>query len=182
MKRLFFALVVALSAMTFAQAQSKIAHVDSQKLLDTMPSRKKVIEEIRFIEKKGIEELTEMDAAVKKAYEELVKLPANSPQTVVQYSQNRVTTLQQSLETRNAELDQQMQQMSMEMNDKVIASVKEAVAIVANRKGLHYVIDQTSALYASGMDITDEVIVELLKIDARKTAEEEKAKAATSPQ
>ena len=179
MKRLFFALVIALATMTTAQAQSKIAHVNSQELLDTMPSRKKAIEDIRFVEKKGIEELTEMDAAVKKAYEELVALPKGTAQTVIQYSQDRVAKLQQALETRNAELEQQMQMMSAELNDKVIASVKEAVAIVANRKGLHYVIDETSALFANGTDITNEVITELLKIDARKTAE---AQGGTTPQ
>lgn len=178
MKRLFFALVIALAATTSVQAQSKIAHVNSQKLLDTMPSRKKGIEEITFIEKKGIEELTEMDAAVKKAYEEYAKLPAGTAQSVVQYSQDRVSKLQQALETRNAELEQQMQDLSQKLNVQVIASVKEAVDIVARKKGLNYVIDETSALYVSGADITNEVIVELLKIDARKTAEQ----GGTSPQ
>lgn len=170
MKKLFFALVIALTAATGVQAQSKVAHVNSQKLLDTLPSHKKGVEEIGFFQKKGIEELTEMDAAVKKLYDEYTKLPAGSSPTIVQYSQDRVTKAQQALEMRQAELEQQIQRMTEEMNIRTLASVKEAIDVIAKKKGLNYVIDEAGALFVNGTDITNEVIVELLKIDARKSA------------
>jgi Skp family chaperone for outer membrane proteins len=45
--------------------------------------------------------------------------------------------------------------------------VKQAVDIVAERKKLNYVIDASNMLYSKGgMDITGEVVVELLKLDA----------------
>ena len=170
MRKLFFALAIALTAATGAQAQTKVAHVNTQELLDTLPSHKKGVEEIGFFQKKGIEELTEMDAAVKKLYDEYTKLPAGSSPTIVQYSQDRVSKAQQALETRQAELEQQIQIMTEEMNVRTLATVKEAIDIVAKKKGFNYVIDEAGALFANGTDITSEVIVELLKIDARKTA------------
>jgi Skp family chaperone for outer membrane proteins len=54
MKKLLFALFVAFAAAGSVQAQTKIAHVNTQKLLDTLPSRKKAIEEIGMIEKQGM--------------------------------------------------------------------------------------------------------------------------------
>lgn len=167
MKNLLFALFIVVAAVGSAQAQTKVAHVNTQKLLDTLPSRKKAIEEIGMIEKRGMEELTEMDNAVRKAYDEYTKLPAGSSPSVVQYSQEKVQKAQQTLETRQQEIDQQMQKMSQDMNDRILKIVKEAVDIVAKKKGVNYVIDENGALFASGTDITNDVITELLKLDAK---------------
>ncbi len=170
MKKLFFALVIALTAATGAQAQTKVAHVNTQDLLDTLPSHKKGIEDISFFQKKGIEELTEMDANVKKLYKEYTELPAGTSPTIVKYSQDRVANAQQALETRQAELEQQIQIMNEELSTRTLATVKEAIDLVAKKKGFNYVIDEQGALFANGTNITNEVIVELLKIDARKSA------------
>lgn len=69
MKKLIFAFVIALGAIASASAQTKIAHVNSQKLLDTMPSRKAAIKEINQLEAAGIKELRDMDSAVQAAYQ-----------------------------------------------------------------------------------------------------------------
>jgi outer membrane protein len=108
-----------------------------------------------------------MDNAVRKYYEEYSKLPAGSSPSVVQYSQEKVQKAQQTLETRQQEIDAQMQKMSQELNDRILKNVKEAVDIVAKKKGYNYVIDENGALFSSGADITNEVITELLKIDAK---------------
>jgi outer membrane protein len=182
MKKVLFALFIAFAATSTVNAQSKVAHVNSQKLLDTIPSRKKAIEEIKFIEQKGMEELTEMDNAVKKAYDEYTKLPAGSAASVVQYSMDRVNKAQQALETRQGELEQQMQMMSQQLNDRILKNVKDAVDVVAKRKGLNYVIDEQGALFSSGVDITNEVIAELLKIDAKNPAAAQSATTPAKPQ
>jgi Skp family chaperone for outer membrane proteins len=56
---------------------------------------------------------------------------------------------------------------AQELNQPIFERVKQAVDIVADRKKLNYVIDGSNMLYTKGgMDITAEVIVELLKLDA----------------
>ena len=170
MKKLFFALVIALTAATTVQAQSKIGHVNSQKLLDTLPSRKKAIEEIGAFEKRGITELQEMDQVIQKMYADYMKVRPTQSASINAYDEERIQKKQAELEARQGELEQKMQLMSQELNVKILAIVKEAVDIVAKRRGLNYVIDETNTLYASGTDITSEVIMELLKIEAKKPA------------
>jgi len=65
MKRIILALVVMFSVGTVV-AQQKIAHVNSQRLLDTLPSRKAAIEQLRKFEENGVKELQEMEAEFNK--------------------------------------------------------------------------------------------------------------------
>jgi Skp family chaperone for outer membrane proteins len=60
-----------------------------------------------------------------------------------------------------------MQILSQELNKPILDRVQKAVEIVSERKKLNYVIDETVTLYfKGGMDITGEVLSELLKLDA----------------
>ena len=61
MKKLLLALAVMFSVGT-VMAQSKVAHVNSQKLLDTLPSRKIAITKLQEFEANGVKELQEMEA------------------------------------------------------------------------------------------------------------------------
>ena len=64
-------------------------------------------------------------------------------------------------------IDQQLQTMTQEMNLVILDRVKKAVAIVANAKKYNYIIDESTTLFsAGGIDVTNEVIVELLKLEA----------------
>ena len=61
----------------------------------------------------------------------------------------------------------EMQAYSNELNAPILGMVQKAVEIVAERKKLSYVIDESVTLYfKGGVDITSEVIAELLKLDA----------------
>ena len=53
-----------------------------------------------------------------------------------------------------------------ELNKPILARVQKAVEIVSDRKKINYVLDESSTLYfKGGMDITAEVLVELLILD-----------------
>ncbi|ASS50226.1 MAG: hypothetical protein A3D31_11705 [Candidatus Fluviicola riflensis] len=175
MKKLFFALVIALTTVTAAQAQSKIAHINSQTLLDTMPSRKAAIAEINELSRRADEELKGMEANLEKEYNAyMTRRPTQTP-AMNTYDEGRLAKMQADMQAREQEINQILQTMSTELNEVILKTVKEAVDLVAKKKGLNYVIDESSTLYASGSNITNEVIPELLRIDAEKT----KAKAQT---
>jgi Skp family chaperone for outer membrane proteins len=74
---------------------------------------------------------------------------------------------QQALQDREQTLNQEMQAYSQELNKPILERVQKAVEIVSDRKKLNYVIDESVTLYfKGGMDVTAEVIVEVLKLDA----------------
>lgn len=168
MKQIILVLTLTFCALTSAQAQTqKIGHVRSQALLDTMPSRKQAIKEIKDIEAAGLRELHDMDSSIQVAYIKYQKDGPTMSEAVRQYEENRIRKMQQNLEDRQQEIDQHLQIMTQEMNGKILDRVKKAVAIVANTKKFTYIIDESSTLFsAGGIDVTNDVIVELMKLEA----------------
>ena len=168
MKKLLLGLVLFIGFG--AAAQSKVAHVDSQKLLDTMPSRKAAIAQLDEIQKSGVSELEEMQKSFEAAYKIFVEKDkaGEMPPMIKENEQNKLMRMQQNLETRQTELEQELKSYSEQLNQPILDRVQKAIELVAERKKLSYVLDQSSMTmyYKGGMDITNEVITELLILDA----------------
>jgi outer membrane protein len=158
-----FAIFVSLTSI----AQSKIGHVNTQKLLDTLPSRKVAMSQIEDFEKRGMEELKEMEADLQKRYSKYMSEQATLSPIIKQNEEEQLQKKQQAMQLREQELQQKMQQLGTELNEPILKRVKKAIEIVAGRKKLSYVVDESSTLYfAGGIDITGEVRTELLRLDA----------------
>jgi Skp family chaperone for outer membrane proteins len=57
--------------------------------------------------------------------------------------------------------------VSEELNKPILERVQKSIDIVADRKKLNYVLDVSATMYSKGgIDITSEVITELLLLDA----------------
>lgn len=167
MKKLLLVLVLLVSAGS-ALAQSKVAHVNSQRLLDTIPSRKEAIRKLQEFEQSGITELKEMEADLQKAYARYQAERPNWSPTIVKIEEEKIMKKEQALQEREQSLNVEMQAYSNELNEPILKRVQEAVQIVADRKKLNYVIDESVTLYfAGGTDITAEVIVELMRLEGQ---------------
>lgn len=165
MKNVLLGLFVAIGFSTFAQV--KIGHVDSQKLLDTLPSRDIAIKKLDSMKTAGMQELQLMDADFQKAYQDYINTQAGKSPAERQIIEGRLMQKQQMLEATQASLEEGLQIMSEELNKPILDRVEKAIEIVADRKKLNYVIDVSATLYSKGgIDITNEVIVELLLLDA----------------
>ncbi|MFM8962488.1 MAG: OmpH family outer membrane protein [Sphingomonadales bacterium] len=165
MKNVLLGLFVAIGFSTFAQI--KIGHVDSQKLLDTLPSRKEAIKKLDSMKTSGMQELQFMDADFQKAYQDYMTNQASKSPAERQIIEGRLMQKQQMLEATQASLEEGLQIMSEELNKPILDRVQKAIDIVAERKKLNYVIDVSATMYSKGgIDITNEVVVELLLLDA----------------
>lgn len=168
MKNVLLGLFVALGLNTFAQ--SKIAHVDSQKLLDTLPSRKLAIKKLDSLKTAGMQELQVMDADFQKAYQVYMTNKDKMSEVERQIQESKLMQKQQMLEATQTSLEEGLQLMSEELNAPILDRVQKSIEIVSERKKLNYVIDVSATMYSKGgMDITNEVIVELLLLDAAAT-------------
>jgi outer membrane protein len=147
-------------------SQGKIGHVNTQKVLDTMPSRKNAMNELAMMQTLGQRELIQKDSLIQAGLLELQKHPEWSDATK-NYQKQRLQRMDQELQYRQQELDQQLQMYSQEMNMKVTERAKAAVATISKAKGLAYVLDENSILFNSGgTDITKEVVTEVLRLEA----------------
>jgi outer membrane protein len=160
--------IVALLFVTnLAISQSKVAHVDSQKLLDTMPSRALALKEIKDIEDEFKTELQTMYEEYEKTRAKLEAERSSLSPTIIKSRENSLMGLGQRIQEREQTIQNELQIRAQELNQPIFERVKQAVDIVADRKKLNYVIDGSNMLYTKGgMDITSEVVVELLKLDA----------------
>ena len=166
MKKLLVALMVILS--TGAMAQQKIGHVNSQKLLDTLPSRKVAMNTLKEFEASGTKELMEMEDDLNKSYAIYMEKEKSLAPIMQKIEQEKLQKKQQNIAEREQSLNREMQAISQSLNEPILDRIKRAVKIVAERKKLNYVIDETNTLYFdAGTDITDEVIKELLILDAK---------------
>ena len=168
MKNVLLGLFVVLGLNTFAQ--SKIAHVDSQKLLDTLPSRKLAIKKLDSLKASGMQELQVMDADFQKAYQIYMTNKDKMSEVERQIQESKLMQKQQMLEATQGSLEEGLQLMSEELNAPILDRVQKSIEIIAERKKLNYVIDVSATMYSKGgIDITNEVIVELLLLDAAAT-------------
>ena len=168
MKNVILGLFVVIGFSTFAQ--TKIGHVDSQKLLDTLPSRKEAIKKLDSMKTSGMQELQLMDADFQKAYQDYTVNQASKSPAERQIIEGRLMQKQQMLEATQASLEEGLQIMSEELNKPILDRVQKAIDIVSERKKLNYVLDVSATMYSKGgIDITSEVIVELLLLDAAAT-------------
>jgi outer membrane protein len=160
--------IVALLFVTnFAISQSKVAHVDSQQLLDTMPSRELALKEIKDIEEEFKTELQTMYEEYEKTRAKLEAERSSLSPTIIKSRETNLMGLGQRIQEREQTIQNELQIRAQELNQPIFERVKQAVDIVADRKKLNYVIDGSNMLYTKGgIDITAEVIVELLKLDA----------------
>lgn len=147
-------------------AQTKTAHVNTQLLLDTLPSRKKALLEIQEVTKRSEAELIELDKQLQKAYNDYMAKKETQSAQLNQYDENKLQKLQQDFQKRESELNSSIQKMNYALNDLNYKTVQKAVKTVADKKGFLYVFDVASAVYSGGIDITSEVITELLRLDA----------------
>ncbi len=160
-------LVALLFVTNLAISQSKVAHVNSQSLLDTMPTRDLALKEIKEIEDEFKLELNGMYEEYEKTRAKLEAERATLSPTIIKSREANLMNLGQRIQEREQTIQSELQVRAQELNQPIFDRVKQAVDIVADRKKLNYVIDASNMLYSKGgMDITGEVIIELLKLDA----------------
>jgi outer membrane protein len=169
MKKFVVILLIAIVSVGTAFSQSSIAHLNSQRVLDTMPSRKAAMKEVENFEKRAIQELQETQQKLQEDYAKLQREKATMSPTAYKFEEDRLNKKAQEFQQRQQELDQQIQILSQELNQPILERLQKAVDIVSKAEKLDYVIDESSLLYSKGKNITDKVIVEVLKLEKAST-------------
>jgi outer membrane protein len=166
MKKTILIIALMFTALS-ASAQMKLAHVNSQQLLDTMPSRLDALVKLKKFEQDGYKELGEIQKDLEAAYKKYEQNKITWSPVILKIEEEKIMKKQQGLEDRQTALQQELQIYQQELNKPILERVQMAVEIVSDRKKINYVLDESATLYfKGGMDITDEVLIELLRLDA----------------
>jgi outer membrane protein len=148
-------------------AQMKIAHVNSQSLLDSLPSYLKAESDLKKFQDDGVAELSVLEKQINDAYVRLDGIKGDLTPTMLKIEQEKIMGLEQRYQQTQSLLQQQLQTLANEYNQPILDRLQKAVEIVADRKKVNYVLDVSKLLYSkTGIDITAEVKSELARLDA----------------
>ncbi len=148
-------------------AQMKIAHVNSQSLLDSLPSYLKAESDLKKFQDDGVAELSVLEKQINDAYVRLDGIKGDLTPTMLKIEQEKIMGLEQRYQQTQSLLQQQLQTLANEYNQPILDRLQKAVEIVADRKKVNYVLDVSKLLYSkTGIDITMEVKAELARLDA----------------
>ena len=164
--------LVALFFVTnLAISQTKIAHVDSQKLLDTLSILKDIDKQL--VDYQRLKQF-EKDSLIKDFQTAQEKFEANSANlspTMKKAKQSELQLKYENLQIIFQEMELEMQQEALRMQEPIFNLVKSAVKKVADQKKVDLVLNSnqqsnSGVLFASeAINITNEVAFELLKLE-----------------
>ena len=162
LKQLFT--VALLMVATLSMAQSKVAHIEVQKLISEMPEVIAAQKEISELEKTYS---TDLENSVKEYQTKAQTYAADAENQTEIINQKRRTELegiQQSLEQFRQQAAQDLQKKQVEMMRPLYEKARSAIEKVATAQGFNYVLDSSaggSVIMAKGTDIMTEVKKEL---------------------
>lgn len=152
LKSLVLVAVLTLGINSIAQAQ-KVAHINFQELVATMPATVKLQADLEKLGKTYGDEITTAQKALKAKIdkytaEEVSQTQAQNEARIkeVQVDQAKIQKLQQVAQ-------QELQQKEAAALEPIVKSAKEAINAVAKAKGIVYVLDKQALLVSEGEDL-----------------------------
>ncbi|MDX1652670.1 MAG: OmpH family outer membrane protein [Brumimicrobium sp.] len=162
MKKLIAIMIITVFTTGVALSQTGMAHVNTQKILDTMPAYKSASKEFADFRRKAQEELQKAEKELTDDYNKYVAEAETMSPTARKFEETRLQKKQMELQQKEQELGTQMQQFQQDLMEPVYTKLQDAIKDVAKAQKISYVMEVSNLLYAEGTDITDLVIKKIL--------------------
>ncbi|MBV7269440.1 OmpH family outer membrane protein [Winogradskyella luteola] len=161
LKSLLFATALFIGATSFTAAQSKIAHIDTQKLIEAMPEYKKADGEIA---KLGQTYQATIQESVKELEAKLKQYDAEAAAQTQEENQKRmqeVESMKQSLSQYQQQAQQGLEKKRFDLLKPITEKAKAAIEKVAAAQGFDYVLEAGGLIVAKGKDLMADVKAEM---------------------
>lgn len=166
MKHLKIALIalMTLGAVSMTQAQSKIAHISTQELIESMPSYQDAMSQLKKLQNSYKSQIEDM---YKELQEKSQRYEDEAPNKNDQENQERMKEMQDSqqrIRDFHESAQKEIEKKQEELVKPVLEKAKNAIQKVAKSKGYDYVLDSTEGggvLVADGYDLLPAVEKEL---------------------
>ncbi len=163
-KTLLIAAALFIGATSFTNAQSKIAHINTTELIQSMPEMKAAQAEM---EKLGKTYETDIQASAKELQDKMKLYDSQAASQTDEENKKRVLEVQgmeQSIRQYQAQAQQDLQKKELELLKPITEKAKAAILKVAKAQGFNYVLDSTQGqgvIMAEGKDLLGDVKKEL---------------------
>jgi outer membrane protein len=163
-KTFLFAAALFIGATTFTQAQSKIAHINTQDLIKSMPEMNTAQAEM---DKLGKTYEADIQSMVTEYQNKMKQYEAEAASKTDEENQKRmveVQTMQQNIQEYQGQAQQEMQKKEIDLLKPITEKAKAAILKVARAQGFDYVLDSTQGggvIMADSNNLIDSVKKEL---------------------
>lgn len=159
-KTLLFAAALFIGATSFTQAQSKVAHINTQDLIKSMPEMNTAQAEM---DKLGKTYEADIQSMVTEYQNKMKQYEAESGTKTDEENQKRIVevqTMQQNIQQYQGQAQQEMQKKEVDLLKPITEKAKAAILKVARAQGFDYVLDSTQGggvIMADGKNLLDDV-------------------------
>jgi len=159
-RTLFIALALTIGATAFTNAQSKVAHIATQELVQSLPEYKSAMDQLQKLEKTYDAEIKDM---LSEAQSTMQRYESEANTKSDEENQKRgaeIQAAQRRIQEHSAKARQDLQKKETDLLRPVLEKVRTSIQKVARAKGYDYVLDSstgTGVLLADGYDLTPDV-------------------------
>ncbi len=163
LKTLLLATVLCVATVSFTQAQSKIAHINTQELIASMPAMKAAQTELETLSKTYQTDLQTMGTEFQNKIKQYDAEAATKTQEENMKRQEEVQTMEQNIRQFQGQAQQDLQKKQEELLKPITEKAKAAILKVGRAQGFDYVLDSSVGvtILAAGKDLMNDVKKEL---------------------
>ena len=164
LKNLLLASAIILVCSFNAQAQSKVAHINTQELVESMPEMKSAKSELEKLAKTYE---TDIQAMATELQNKIKQYDAESSTKTDEENGKRlqeVQSMEQSIRQYQAQAQQDLQKKELDLLKPITEKAKNAILKVGNTQGFDYILDSSQGqgvIMANGKDLLADVKSEL---------------------
>lgn len=163
-RTLLIAVALTLGGTAFSNAQSKIAHIASQELVQTMPAFKDAQAQLEKLQKTYDAEIRDMMTEAQKTMQ---RYESEAPTKTEEENAKRAQELQSTqrrIQEHGQNAQQDLQKKELDLLKPVYEKARVAIQKVARAKGFDYVLDSSNGsgvIMADGYNLMPDVKKEL---------------------
>ncbi|NEV92794.1 OmpH family outer membrane protein [Psychroflexus sp. YR1-1] len=159
LKTIVIGLVLSLGLMATTNAQSKIAHINSQEFVRSLPSYQAAMTEVDQREKTYRKEIDDLLKEAQKTNERYQREAQTKTEEENQKRAMELQEMQQSIMEYRQTASEDLQKKQEELMRPVLEKARQVIQDVARSKGFDYVLDSSlgaGVLMADGYNLMDD--------------------------
>lgn len=163
LKTIFLSFALLIGAVSFTQAQSKVAHINTQDLVAAMPEMKAAQSELETLSKTY---QTDIQNSITEFQTLLKQYEAEAATKTEEENAKRgqeIQEKQQRIQQFQADAQKDLQQKELDLIKPITEKARTAILKVARAQGFDYVLDasQGVAILTDGKDLLNDVKKEM---------------------
>jgi outer membrane protein len=159
LKTIVLALVLSFGLMASTNAQSKVAHINSQEFVQNLPSYQSAMTELEQREKTYRTEIDELLKEAQKTNERYQREANTKTEEENQKRAMELQEMQQSIQEYRQTASEDLQKKREELMRPILEKARQVIQEVARAKGYDYVLDSSlgaGVLMADGYNLMDD--------------------------